>query len=71
MSEKIKELIDRATWWSGRVEDDYEFDKELYARLIVRDILGCYDAIDNGNKVEGIDEFVKAIVKRYGMDNHG
>ena len=35
--------------------------------LIVQDVLGCYTAIDNGNKVEGTDDFINAVIKRYGV----
>lgn len=41
---------------------------EHFARLIASDVVQCYDCIDNGNKIEGTDNFVKAIVKRYGLD---
>ena len=40
---------------------------EKFAELIVNDVLGCYHAIDNGNKVEGTEDFVKAVVKRYDL----
>lgn len=38
-----------------------------FAELIVNDVLGCYAAIDNGNKVEGTEDFVKAVMKRYNL----
>ena len=38
-----------------------------FAELIVKDVLGCYNAIDNGNTVEGTDDFVKAVAKRYDL----
>jgi hypothetical protein len=41
---------------------------EHFARLIASDVLGCYQTIDHGNRVEGTNNFVKAIVKRYGLD---
>ena len=40
---------------------------EKFAELIVKDVLGCYNAIDNGNTVEGTDDFVKAVAKRYDL----
>lgn len=43
------------------------FDKEKFAELIIADVLGCYDAIDNGNQVEGTEDFIKAVVKRYDL----
>jgi hypothetical protein len=41
--------------------------KELqtFATLLLHDVLGCYEAIDNGNKQEGTNNFIKAVLKRY------
>lgn len=69
MNEKIKLLAEQAGY-----EDlptvrlaFHGFNKEKFAQLIAADILGCYDAIDNGNRVEGTEDFVKAVVKRYNL----
>jgi hypothetical protein len=75
MNEKIKELAEAAgitftDYGSGEflTEDDISLPRlEKFAELILSDVLGCYHAIDNGNKVEGTEDFVKAVVKRYNL----
>ena len=49
------------------IEDHIPSWTEKFAELIVKDVLGCYNAIDNGNTVEGTDDFVKAVAKRYDL----
>ena len=67
MNNRIDEL---ATQAGAKIEtphwvyyDDFSYQK--FALLIARDIVGMYDAIDNGNKVEGTDDFVEAVTRRY------
>lgn len=38
---------------------------EEFARLIVKDCAGIYEAIDNGNDVEGTDVYTVALSSRY------
>ena len=38
---------------------------EEFARLIVKDCAGIYEAIDNGNEVEGTDVYTVALSSRY------
>jgi hypothetical protein len=69
MNERIKELAEQAGFnsmgiWNIIGIQEYH---EKFAELIVKDVLGCYTNIDNGNTVEGTDDFVKAVAKRYDM----
>ena len=41
---------------------------EEFARLIVKDCAGIYEAIDNGNNVEGTDVYTVALSSRYFVD---
>jgi len=75
MNEKIYKLAEASgitftDYGSGEFldKDDIDVERlEKFAELIVNDVLGCYHAIDNGNKVEGTEDFVKAVVKRYDL----
>lgn len=79
MNEKIKELLSQAISDVDYIHFDNAIDKELsqmyipdvfaekFAKLILSDVLGCYHAIDNGNRVEGTEDFVKAVMKRYNL----
>ena len=40
--------------------------EEKFAELIVRECAGIYDAIDNGNKQEGTDDYLEALRRRFG-----
>ena len=40
--------------------------EEKFAELIVRECAGIYDAIDNGNKQEGTDDYLEALRRRVG-----
>jgi len=72
MNKKIEQLAEQAGWIDENQFSSYnkiyqwqEFDKAKFADLLIQDILGCYQAIDNGCKVEGTANFVKAVLKRY------
>jgi hypothetical protein len=50
------------------IDESYmEFDIVKYTRLIVSECSGIYEAIDNGNKMEGTNNYQKAIYKRFGL----
>ena len=72
MNKRIEDLAKDAGYKhpdaNGECEDYAYFDHKKFAQLIAINILTIYDMIDNGNKVEGTDNFVKAIVKRYELD---
>ena len=70
MNDKIKELWDKAvTLVEQEPDSDWSLDacKDKFTELILSDVLGCYHAIDNGNKVEDTEDFVKAVMKRYNL----
>jgi hypothetical protein len=73
MNERIKELADQSTVQEGShgafgepTINEY-VDLEKFAELIVGECAGIIEAIDNGNKVEGTDNPIKAIRKRFGV----
>ena len=76
MNDKIKTLMHRSgirttDYGSGEffAEDDISLDQfEKFAELIVKDCAGVYEAIDNGNQVEGTDDYITAICRRYGVE---
>jgi len=41
---------------------------EDFAKLIIKDCISTWSAIDNGNLVEGTDYLPKALYKRYGLE---
>jgi len=45
--------------------DPVTVDLEKFAKLIVRECAGIYDAIDNGNLVEGTDDYLEALRKTF------
>lgn len=45
----------------------YEFSKEKFAQLIVRECLGIYDKIENGNRHLGTDEYPNAVGQHFGL----
>jgi hypothetical protein len=69
MNERIKQLADKATEYvqHGFTTQETYFNKEKFARLIVGECAGIIEAIDNGNQVEGTDNPIKAIRKRFGV----
>ena len=64
MNERIKELAEQA--WN-MVEDTNRplLFAEKFAKLIVGECAGIYDAIDNGNLVEGTDDYLEALRKTF------
>lgn len=75
MNERIRELALKAGLLNSTVVvtpqryyiDSYADVEELeeFARLIVKDCAGIYEAIDNGNDVEGTDVYTVALSSRY------
>ena len=76
MNEKIKELGIKAgfepwrdeAWNPGDVFDwssRYDNELEEFAKLIIKDCINVYTAIDNGCTMHGTDDFVQAIITRY------
>jgi hypothetical protein len=72
-NERIKELAKNATIQEGShgafgepTVNEY-VDLEKFAELIVSECAGIYEAIDNGNKIESTDNYIKALRKRFGV----
>ena len=42
---------------------------EKFAESIVRECAGIYEAIDNGNQVEGTNNYIEALRKRFGVED--
>jgi hypothetical protein len=69
MNERIKELAEQA----GYEKDMFGIghwdmpECKKFAKLIVSECAGIIEAIDNGNQVEGTDNPIKAIRKRFGV----
>lgn len=40
---------------------------EAFAKLIVNECAGVYEAIDNGNQVKGTNNYLKALQLRFGV----
>ncbi len=76
MNERIKELAEQAGYKHpdavGLCEDYAYFSHEKFAELIVREQLGIWELMDNGNKVEGyieMEDYPKAVIKHFGVSN--
>ena len=74
MNERVQELALRAEIMlakqctiTGEGYSYYEFSKEKFAELIVRECLGIYDKIENGNRHLGTDEYPYAVGRHFGL----
>jgi len=75
MNKRILELAEQANEldyetfdeYNHKIVKHYKFNKEKFARLIVSECAGIIEAIDNGNQIEGTDNPIKAIRKRFGV----
>ena len=70
MNERIEKLlkqceIENYDWYGNLIE--VGFDAEKFAELIIGECAGIIEAIDNGNRIEGTDNPIKAIRKRFGV----
>lgn len=74
MNARIKELISSCEtttteWYDGRGNvTSTHFDREKFAKLIVKECAGIYDKIDNGNLHMGTDKYPKALHKHFGVE---
>jgi hypothetical protein len=74
MNERIKELIDQCTFYSDQCTfysdgTREEFDKEKFAKLLIRECAGIYSKIDNGNLHMGTDNYLEALQKHFGVES--
>jgi|688.fasta_scaffold846817_3 hypothetical protein len=77
MNEKIKEIATRCNWVDLTGDDNWinieankrgyftEKDLEKFAREIVKECIGVYVTIANGNYVEDTDDYIVAIGKTF------
>jgi hypothetical protein len=66
MNELIRELEKQC--WDNQTN---HLDTEKFAELLVREHLGIWDLMDNGNKVEGyidMEDYPNAIIKHFGVE---
>jgi len=80
MNEKIRELMMQAgeyakSVWVDPTEENYvswhDLFNEKFVELIVREHLAVWEAMDNGNAVEGyldMEDYPLAISKRFGIE---
>lgn len=73
--ERISELVEQAMWHTnsktGEVYRTHFQFNERFAELIIREHLSVWEAMDNGNAVEGyldMADYPLAIRKRFGID---
>ena len=80
MNKRIRELAEQAgilyKQFGPSVETRYTKKKEQdlakFAELIVKEHLGIWDLMDNGNDVEGyieMEDYPNAIIKHFGVEN--
>ena len=82
MNDKIRELLVESgfCFWAdeewgpgpGKVSWDCDYEKEMekFVELLVREHLGIWDLMDNGNDVEGyidMEDYPKAIINHFGL----
>ena len=69
MNGKIAELAEQCIEriQLGFITQETYFNREKFAESIVRECAGIYEAIDNGNQVEGTDNYIEALRKRFGV----
>lgn len=68
MNERINTLVKNSgleIYSLGKDKEKWYSTVEKFAELIVKDCAGVYEAIDNGNKVEGTDNFLLSLKRRY------
>jgi len=71
MNQRIRELAYQANLLDddGWNTSNLTMTTEDFAKLIIKDCISTWSAIDNGNLVEGTDYLPKALYKRYGLEN--
>lgn len=68
MNERINTLVKNSgleIYGLGKDKEKWDLTVEKFVELIINDCAGVYDAIDNGNKVEGTDNLLLALKRRY------
>jgi hypothetical protein len=68
MNERINTLVKNSgleIYGLGKDKEKWDSTVRKFAELIIKDCAGVYEAIDNGNEVEGTDNFLLALKRRY------
>ena len=66
MNKKIQELFAKTTLHrNDHTVEQRHAEIEKFAELIIKECAGVYEAIDNGNKVEGTDNYVLALRRKF------
>lgn len=68
MNQQIQKLIDQftvVTYDDVTMERREEFDKEKFAIQIIKECANIYSAIDNGNEVQGTEDYLEALYKTF------
>ena len=70
MNQRIRELAYQANLLDddGWNTTNLNLLTEEFSKLIIKDCISTWSAIDNGNLVEGTDYLPKALYKRYGLE---
>ena len=70
MNQRIRELAYQANLLDddGWNTSNLTMTTEEFAKLIIKDCISTWSAIDNGNLVEGTDYLPKALYRRYGLE---
>jgi hypothetical protein len=67
MNQRMQELAERAAREHQGSTDGFVYPVETLIKLIVRECAGIYEAINNGNKVNGTDDYLKALAANFGI----
>ena len=73
MNKRIRDFVREShldVYGLGKDRDKWEHTIEKFAELIVKEHLGIWDLMDNGNDVEGyieMEDYPKAIVEHFGL----
>ena len=67
MNERIKLLAEQAfvITTDGKIDHVNTYMVEKFAKLIIGECAGIYDAIDNGNLHMGTDDYLEALHKTF------
>jgi len=66
MNKRILHLFNKAGFHQPEMErQGLEDTFEKFAQLIVNECAGIYDSIDNGNLVNGTDDYLEALHKTF------
>jgi hypothetical protein len=71
MNERIAQLEQKASGPNDpyyRGDSHTVLDTQLFAKLIIQECAGIYEAIDNGNKQHGTRDYLLALKRHFGLN---